>query len=116
MDPLQKLGLKMGAERLYSLPDKHLTYEDKTRGTAIDDNKATGGIPIGSRVIKVNPSKKHKLDTTCMNKLFTVVCKFNKNTYILLNDQGVKLERAVNGAHLKIFNKRRSPVSKIYKA
>lgn len=116
MDPLQELGLKLGAERLYLLLDKHLSYEDKIKGRSVEEDKTTGGIPIGSQVIKTKYSKKHKLDTTYMNKLFTVIGKFNKNTYILLNEQGVKLKRAVNGAHLKIFNKRKDQVSKISKA
>lgn len=113
-DPLQELGMKLGLERLYLLMDKNLSYEEEKLSKAYK-NTFKNVIPIGSQVILVKILKKNKLDTTYKNKVYTVIGQFHNNTYILINDKGVKLKRAVNGKNLKIFKKRNGVPLKYFK-
>ncbi|EIE75604.1 hypothetical protein RO3G_00308 [Rhizopus delemar RA 99-880] len=77
--------------------------------------KKSARIEIGDHVIMKNYLKKDKLDSAFKNKVFTVIDKFHNNTFVLVNDEGVKLKRAINGAHLKNFVQRQVVNSKLIK-
>ncbi|CEG68163.1 hypothetical protein RMATCC62417_04477 [Rhizopus microsporus] len=105
VDPLQDPGVKLGMERLFFLIDKKITKEENSRAKKEQDYEV-GHIHIGSSVIMVRHNKKNKLDSTFCRKVYTVVVKFHNNTYVLLNENGVKFKRAVSGNQIKVIVKR----------
>ncbi|KAG1051120.1 hypothetical protein G6F43_006661 [Rhizopus delemar] len=115
-DSLYKLGMRLGLERLYFLMDKQVNQEEKVFKENEPPIKSLSKIEIGDQVIMMKHLKKDKLDDTYKKKIYTVVDKFHRNTFILVNSEGVKLKRAVNGAHLKNFVQRQAANLKLINA
>ncbi|KAI8359197.1 hypothetical protein BD560DRAFT_334897 [Blakeslea trispora] len=99
--------MKLGMERLCLLLDRQLNQEDIHLIRPINQDMPEG-IPLGSQVLMVKNTKKSKLDSTYIDKIFTVVGRYHKNTYVLIDDKGRKLKRAVNAARLKVFIPRKN--------
>ncbi|KAG1577677.1 hypothetical protein G6F48_012515 [Rhizopus delemar] len=114
-DPLYKLGMRLSLERLYFLLDRQVNQEEEIFKEEEPLIKKSARIEIGDHVIMKNYLKKDKLDSAFKNKVFTVIDKFHNNTFVLVNDEGVKLKRAINGAHLKNFVQRQVVNSKLIK-
>ncbi|KAG1614235.1 hypothetical protein G6F46_007107 [Rhizopus delemar] len=115
-DPLYKLGMKLGLERLYYLMDKRLNYEEMVMKEDEKRPEKSERISVGDEVMMKKHLKKDKLDSSFKNSLFTVVNQYHRNTYVLVNNQGVKLKRAVNGVHLKKFVRREGTTPKLFNA
>ncbi|KAI8340964.1 hypothetical protein BD560DRAFT_339223 [Blakeslea trispora] len=115
MDQLQLLGKKIGQERLFFLLDRSLGQEDRMWAKVMKVIEARKGIEIGDQVLRTRALKRGKLDSNYQHKPYTVIGRFHKNTFILIDSQGRKLKRAINGAHLKKFNVRDSSTLKVFK-
>lgn len=103
-DPLQDLSVNLGMERLFFVMDKELAHEEGLKSKEQDLSKER--IPIGSAVVMVRHSRRNKLDQMYNSKKYTVIGKFHCNTYVLINDKGVKLKRAISGNQIKAFAER----------
>lgn len=114
-DPLYRLGMRLGSERLYFLLDKQNSQEDESFIIKKAAVIKRGKIEIGDQVIMKKHFKRDKLDSSYKNKIFTVIDKFHHNTFVLLDKDGVKLKRAINGNHLKNFVQREGVRPKLFK-
>ncbi|KAG1586347.1 hypothetical protein G6F48_006664 [Rhizopus delemar] len=81
-DSLYKLGMRLGLERLYFLMDKQVNQEEKVFKENEPPIKSLSKIEIGDQVIMMKHLKKDKLDDTYKKKIYTVVDKFHRNTFI----------------------------------
>ncbi|KAI9328494.1 hypothetical protein BD770DRAFT_449775 [Pilaira anomala] len=107
--------MRLGLERLYFLMDKQVNQEEEIFKKKESLFKKIGKIEIGDQVLMKKHMKKDKLDSSFKEKVFTVVDRFHYNTFILVNAEGVKLKRAINGAHLKNFVQRQAVNPKLIK-
>ncbi|CEG68488.1 hypothetical protein RMATCC62417_04739 [Rhizopus microsporus] len=101
-DVLIQIGRKFGMERLFYKKDRQLDRELKVQPQTGSLNEGSQ-FPVGSQVIHLNHLKKHKLDYRYKPKVFTVLAAFNNGVYILANPKGIRMKRAINGAHLKKY-------------
>ncbi|KAI9327118.1 hypothetical protein BD770DRAFT_423089 [Pilaira anomala] len=108
--------MKLGLERLYYLMNKRLTYEEEKIKEVEGRIQKSERIKIGDEVLIKKYAKKDKLDSSYKNKLFVVIDHFHRNTFVLINSEGVKLKRAVNGSHLKKFVRREGTTLKFFHA
>ncbi|KAG1165817.1 hypothetical protein G6F36_013192 [Rhizopus arrhizus] len=96
--------------------DKRLNYEEMVMKEAERRSEKSERISVGDEVMMKKHLKKDKLDSSFKNRLFTVVNQYHRNTYVLVNNQGVKLKRAVNGPHLKKSVRREDTTPKLFNA
>ncbi|KAI8389213.1 hypothetical protein BD560DRAFT_309402, partial [Blakeslea trispora] len=81
--------------------DRSLRQEDRMLAKVLKVIKARKGIEIGDQVLRIRALKCEKLDSSYQHKPYTVIGRFHKNTFILIDSQGRKLKCVINGAHLK---------------
>ncbi|KAI8334552.1 hypothetical protein BD560DRAFT_428636 [Blakeslea trispora] len=60
-------------------------------------------INIGDPVLMLKHNRRNKLEPKYRDRIYTVLAKKTNNVYILSNDKGIRLKRAVNGSQIRRY-------------